>query len=46
MLETRVGKHMGFWHLDRSLRNHLLLRGYFDNFRSHSSDSQVWAKKC
>lgn len=44
MLETHIGKHMGFWHLDRSFRNHLLLRGCFGKFCSNSSDSQVWVK--
>lgn len=44
MLETQIGKHMGFWHLDRSLLNHLLLRGYSGNLHSHSSESQVCAK--
>lgn len=44
MLETQIGKHMGFWHLDGRLHNHLLLRGCFGNFCSNSSDSQVWAK--
>lgn len=44
MLETQIGKHMGFWHLNRSLRNHLLLRGYFGIFCSNSNDSQDWAK--
>lgn len=44
MLETQIGKHMGFWHLDRSLHNHLLLRGYSGNFCSRFSDSQVWDK--
>lgn len=44
MLETQTGKHMGFWHLDRSFLNHLLLRGSFGNGCIYSSDSQVWAK--
>lgn len=44
MLEAQIGKHMGFWHLDRSRCNHLLLRGDFGKFCSNSSDSQVQAK--